>query len=82
MSPATRQKYLEIIRAMPLGKRLQIAIEHSDYIRELMKSGIRRRNPGITEEGVRRKLIRMTLPPDLVTKVYSWAEDVDGDISA
>ena len=77
MAPVVREKYLQILRDMPLSKRLQIALEHSDYIRELMKSGIRMRNPGISEEGVRRKLIRMTLPPDILKKVYDWAEDED-----
>ena len=76
-APAVREKYLQILRDMPLSKRLLIAIEHSDYIRELMKAGIRMRNPGISEEGVRRKLIRMTLPPEIVKNVYDWAEDED-----
>jgi len=70
MAPVVREKYLEILRAMPLSKRLQIAVEHSQYIRDLMRSGIRSRNPGISEEGVRKEMARLTLPPDLVKKVY------------
>ena len=80
MSPSVREKYLEIIRAMPLSKRFKIALDHSDYIRELMKSGIRMRNPGISEEGVRRELIRLTLPSELVKRVYGWPEETKGDI--
>jgi hypothetical protein len=80
MAPVVREKYLEIIRAMPLSKRFEIALDHSDYIRELMKTGIRMRNPGISEEDVRRELIRMTLPPDIVKNVYGWPEEADSDI--
>ena len=80
MAPAVREKYLEILRQMPLSKRLKIALDHSDYVRELMKAGIRMRDPGIGEEDVRRKLIRLTLPPEIVRKVYGWTEESDSDI--
>lgn len=70
MSPAVREKYLEILRGMPLSKRFKIALEHSDYIRELMKAGIRSRNPGISEEDVRREMLRLTLTPEIVKRVY------------
>ena len=76
-APAVRDKYLEILRAMPPGKRLRIALEHSDFIRGLMMAGIRMRNPGISEEDVRKHLIRLTLPPEIVKKVYGW--DVEAE---
>ena len=72
MSPVAREKYLDILRRMPLSKRLRIAVEHSEFIHELMKAGIRGRNPGIGEEDVRREMIRLTLPPEIVKKVYGW----------
>ena len=70
MSPVVREYYLKTLREIPLSKRLRIALDHSDFIRELMKAGIRQRNPGISEEDVRWEMIRLTLPPDIVKKVY------------
>jgi hypothetical protein len=77
MAPLVRRKYLEILRSMPPGKRLKIAIEHSEYVRKLMLAGTRMRNPGISDECARRQLIRMILPPELLRKVYDWAKDED-----
>ena len=72
MKPEAREKYLEVIRGMPPGKKLRIAIEHNDSVREFVKAGIRAENPGISEEDVRREIIRRTLPPDIVERVYGW----------
>jgi len=72
MSPEARGKYLEILRRMPPGKKLKITLEYCDFIREVMAAGIRARHPGISDEEVRKEMIRRTLPPDLVRKVYGW----------
>lgn len=72
MSPKVREKYLQILRDMPPGKKLRMIAEHNDAAREFMKAGMRARNPGIREEDVRKELIRLTLPPDIVKKVYGW----------
>ena len=72
MKPEAREKYIEVIRNIPPGKKLRIAIEHNDSVREFVKAGIRAENPGISEEDVRREIIRRTLPPDIVKRVYGW----------
>lgn len=72
MSPATRKKYLEIIRSIPLGRRLEITAEFCDLVRETMADGIRARHPGISEEEVRREMTRRTVPEDLRKKAHGW----------
>ena len=72
MPPRVREKYLQILRDMPPAKKLRIAIEHNDCVRAFVRAGIRAENPGISEEEVRREIIRRTLPPDIVKKVYGW----------
>jgi hypothetical protein len=72
MTPEAREKYLEIIRGIPPGKKLRLAIEHNESVREFMKAGIRARNPGISDEDIRKEIIRRTLPPEIVKKVYGW----------
>lgn len=74
MQPKVREKYLEVIRSMPPAKKFRLAIEHNHSVRELAKAGIRARNPGMSEEEVRRELIKRTLPPDIVEKVYGWGD--------
>ena len=72
MPPRVREKYLEIIRAIPPGRKIEIACELSDLAREFMISGIRAQHPGIGDDEVRREVIRRTLPVDLRKKVYGW----------
>lgn len=71
-SPKVREKYLEILRGMPPGKKLRLAMQYNDTVRAWVKAGIRAQNPGISEENVRRDVIRRSLPPDIVRKVYGW----------
>ena len=72
MSPEMRRKYLEIVNAIPPGRKLEIIVEWCDAMREMMAAGIHADNPGISEEDVRKEIIKRTLPPDLVKKVYGW----------
>ena len=72
MPPKVREKYLEIHRNMSPGKRLRLAMQYNDTVREWVKAGIRAQNPGISDEDVRREVIRRSLPPDIVKKVYGW----------
>jgi hypothetical protein len=45
-------RYLAIVRAMTPAQRLEKSFELTEYSRQLMKDGIRRRNPGATEQQV------------------------------
>ena len=72
MTEKARQKYIEVLRSIPIGRRLEITAELCQYVRDLMAAGIRARNPDITDEELRREIIRRTLPPELVKKVYGW----------
>ena len=72
MSPKMRQKYIEVLRAIPLGRRLEITAELCDFVRDTMAAGIRERNPGISEEDVRREIIRRTVPENLRKRAYGW----------
>jgi len=72
MTEKARQKYIEVLRSIPIGRRLEITAELCQSVRDLMAAGIRARNPDITDEELRREIIRRTLPPELVKKVYGW----------
>jgi hypothetical protein len=72
MPEKAKQKYIEVLRSIPIGRRFEITAELSQAVRDLMATGIRARNPDITDEELRREIIRRTLPADLVEKVYGW----------
>ena len=72
MSEKAKAKYIEILRAIPIGRRLEITIELCNTVRDLMAAGIRAAQPGISDEEVRKEIIRRTVPEDLRKKVYGW----------
>ena len=72
MPKKAREKYIEILRSIPLGRRFEIAAELCDLVRETMAAGIRAQNPGISDEEVRREIIRRTVPEELRKKAYGW----------
>ena len=72
MTPKAREKYLEIIRAISPGRKLELTAEFCDATREWVMAGIRDQRPDFSEEDVRREYIRRNLSPALRRKVYGW----------
>ncbi|MEN6372883.1 MAG: hypothetical protein ABFD64_12825 [Armatimonadota bacterium] len=72
MPQKAKQKYIEVLRRIPIGRRLEITAELSQAVRDLMAAGIRAKKPDITDEELRKEIIRRTLPADLVKKAYGW----------
>ncbi len=72
MTKKAREKYVQVLRSVPLGKRFEITAELCDLQRQTMAAGIRRRHPEFSEEEVRRELIKMIVPEELRKKAYGW----------
>jgi hypothetical protein len=70
--PRVRERYLDRVRAIPPGRKIEMALECMDRARAAEADEIRASSPGITDEEVRRELIRRSLPEDLRLKVYGW----------
>jgi hypothetical protein len=66
---AARVQY-EIFRRMPAERRLELALQMSDALREIAAAGVRQRHPDYSEEQVRLAVIRLTLGDDLFRKAY------------
>ena len=62
-TPAAEAVQLELLRAMSGEKRLLLAIEMSEFARELAKEGIRLQHPDWPESLVLRELIRLAFFP-------------------
>jgi hypothetical protein len=59
-----------IFRRMAPGRRLELAFEMSQALRERLACGIRSRHPEYSEQQVRLAVIRLTLGDELFRQVY------------
>ena len=58
-SPEAEEFQLEIFRRMTSARRLEIALEMSESMRNVTLSGLRHRNPDMSEEELMRELMRI-----------------------
>ncbi|HYV38717.1 MAG TPA: hypothetical protein VE988_23735 [Gemmataceae bacterium] len=65
---------LEIYRRMPPGRTLKMAMEMSDFMRDIAAAGVRRRHPEYDEQQVKMALIRLTAGEDLFHKAFPGQE--------
>lgn len=72
MPAGTRAKYFEIMRNVSPEKRLKRSFSLTAVVVEIMAEGIRSRNADISDEELRREVIRRRLPSDLRYKAYGW----------
>ncbi|MCL4499681.1 MAG: hypothetical protein M1335_05515 [Chloroflexi bacterium] len=70
MSPKVREKYLEIIRAIPPGRKIEITVAFCDTVREFVMDVIRSENPDASEEFILAEFRKRILPEELRRKVY------------
>ena len=63
-SPDVAEIQLNIFRSMTGEQRLRLALEMSDFARELTLSRIRAENPGWTDWEVKRELLRLDFLPN------------------
>ncbi|HEU4452332.1 MAG TPA: hypothetical protein VFR81_04700 [Longimicrobium sp.] len=63
-SPEAEQVQLEIFRKMTGEQRLKLALEMSDFARELSLSRIRAEHPEWSDWEVKRELLRLDFLPD------------------
>jgi len=70
MTPKAREKYLEIIRAIPCGKKIEITVGFCDTVREFVMDVIRSENPAASEDFILLEFRKRILPEDLRLKVY------------
>jgi hypothetical protein len=60
----------EVYRRMSPSRRLEIALEMSEALRQVCAAGVRSRHPDYTDDQVRLAVIRLTLGEKLFREVY------------
>jgi hypothetical protein len=69
-SPEAWKLYLDLQRRLTPGEKIARAIEHSEFIREMAKAGVRSRYPHASEEELHLRFARLMLGAELFCKVY------------
>jgi hypothetical protein len=59
-----------ILRRLDPARRLELACQLSDYLREVSAAGVRQRHPEYSEKQVRLAVARLTLGEKLFREVY------------
>jgi hypothetical protein len=78
-TPEAQEKQFELLRHMPVWKRLALTCELIQASRKLMLADLRRRFPQASEEELRRKLIARLLTRDEVIRAYGFDPEEEAD---
>ncbi|MEP6742115.1 MAG: hypothetical protein ABJB61_06405 [bacterium] len=71
-------KHFELMRQLPGWKRLTLAFDLTQTLRQLVLADIRRRYPGASEEDVRKRFIARVLPREDVIRAYGFDPRLEG----
>lgn len=77
-SPEAQQMMFELMRQIPIWKRLALTCELIQATRKLMLADLRRRFPQASEEELRRRLIARLLTRDEVIQAYGFDPEKEG----
>jgi hypothetical protein len=69
-TPDAHRAQIEIWRAMSPARRVRLAIEMSERAREIAIAGVMNREPGISPEAARRRVLRQILGDALFEAAY------------
>ncbi len=64
---------MPLVRRMPANRRLELAIQMSKSLLEVVTAGVRRRHPDFLEGQVRLAVLRLVLGEELFGRVYPGA---------
>jgi hypothetical protein len=73
-TPEAAAVQIEIYRRMDPSKRLELAFQMTDALRQLVASGVQDRHPVYTPDQVRLAVARLTLGDEMFRQVYPGVE--------
>lgn len=75
---ATERKLIDLTRALPDWKKLNLLFSLIESGRQLALSGLRSRYPQATREELKKRYAALVLDRDTVMKVYGWDPEKEG----
>ncbi len=76
--PIMESILIEGYRKMSPAQKFKMAMEMSEAVRTLAKTGILKRHPGISDEELRKRLGALLLGRELSIKVNGWDPESEG----
>ncbi|MBC7911670.1 MAG: hypothetical protein H7Y30_14285 [Pyrinomonadaceae bacterium] len=77
-TPEAQHMLFQMMRQVPVWKRLALTCEMIQATRKLMLADLRRHFPQASEEELRRRLIARLLSPDEVRRAYGFDPEQEG----
>lgn len=77
-SAEAQRMHFELMRKLPAWKRLRLALELTEAMRELVLTDIRDRFVGASDEEIRRRFIARVLPREEVIRAYGFDPKQEG----
>lgn len=77
-TPEAQQMHFDLMRQLPGWKRLTLAFELTQSMRELVLTDIHRRHPNACEAEIRRRFIARVLPREDVIRAYGFDPKLEG----
>ena len=74
----TERVLLELVRAIPAGRKFQQIAEAAETCRAFALAGLRSRYPDATEAEIRRRLAAVVLDRESVIQAYGWDPEKEG----
>ena len=76
-TPEAQRMHFELMRRLPGWKRLTVAFDLTQALRELVMADIRRRYPAASDAEIRRRFIARVLPRKDVIRAYGFDPRLD-----
>lgn len=77
-TPEAQQVQFELTRQLPGWKRLTLAFDLTQAMRELVLGDIRRRHPDASDVEIRKRFIARVLPREDVIRAYGFDPKLEG----
>jgi hypothetical protein len=76
--PRVMQKWIEIQREMPVGKKLAAVLGASQFLLQMYEMGVREMYPNASDREILLRVAARHLPRQLMIQAYGW--DPEGDV--
>lgn len=75
--PRAMEVWLELMRRMPAGEKLAVALNGGQFVLQLYEMGVRRMHPEASDHEVLLRVAARHLPRELMIRAYGWDPEND-----
>jgi len=75
--PRAMEVWLELMRQMPAGQKLAVALNGAQFVLQLYEMGVRRMHPQASDQEVLLRVAARHLPRELMIRAYGWDPEND-----